>query len=122
MARKHWRCFFCDDVFTTKHEAAEHFGAFNSCEADVPACKIAGHEKHLIHYIRRLEEEISRHRAEDSDVMRSIYTLEADHRQALIRAEEDGYGKGVRDMRNQRQMAAGDRCDGSCNDGLPCHC
>lgn len=78
-----------------------------------------------MHYIRRLEEEISRHRAEDSDVMRSIYTLEADHRQALIRAEEDGYGKGVRDMkaeRNQREMAAGTRCDGSCNAGLPCHC
>jgi hypothetical protein len=30
--------------------------------------------------------------------MRSIYAMEADHRQALIRAEEEGYNKGVRDM------------------------
>lgn len=105
MPRKQWRCFFCDDVFSTRHEAAEHFGAFNACEADVPACKIAGHEKHLVHYIRKLEQELSRYQSEDSDVMRSIMTLEADHRQALIRAEEDGYNKGVRDMRAEAEKA-----------------
>lgn len=30
--------------------------------------------------------------------MRSIMTLEAEHRAALIKAEEAGYNKGVRDM------------------------
>ena len=94
--RKQWRCFFCDEVFTRRVDAAEHFG-----EEDYPACKIAPHEKHLITYIRKLQRELRRYRSEDSDVMRSIMTLEADHVTALRRAEEDGYNKGVRDMRAQ---------------------
>lgn len=96
--RKQWRCFFCDEVFTRFKDAAEHFGCDDACEADVPACKIASHEGHLVKYIRKLENELRRHMSEDSDVMRSIMTLEADHRQALIRAEEEGYARGVRDM------------------------
>lgn len=89
-----WRCFHCDGVFANPNLAAEHFGAD---PAAMPACKITAHERHLVTYIRRLEDDLARYRAEDSDVMRSIMVLEADHRQALIRAEEDGYGKGVRD-------------------------
>lgn len=102
MARKQWRCFFCDDVFTNRKLAAEHFGCFDSCEADTPACKLTAHQGHLVTYIRKLEREISRHMREDSDVMRSIVVLEADNRQALIRAEEKGYAKGVRDMTAQK--------------------
>ena len=55
MARKQWRCFFCDEVFTRAKDAAEHFGVDEACEADVPACKIAAHEGHLVKYIRKLE-------------------------------------------------------------------
>jgi hypothetical protein len=97
--RKHWRCFFCDEVFTRFKDAAEHFGVDDACEADVPACKIAAHEGHLVRYIRKLEHELRRHMTEDSDVMRAIMTLEAEHRQALIRAEEAGFEKGMRDGR-----------------------
>lgn len=100
MARKQWRCFFCDEVFTRSKDAAEHFGVFDACEADVPACKIAAHEGHLVTYIRKLESEVRRYQSDDSDIMRSIMTLEANHRTALIRAEEAGYGKGVRDTLN----------------------
>lgn len=99
MAKKQWRCFFCDEVFSTQHEAAEHFGVFDSCEADIVACQIKGHEKHLVRYIRKLEREIRRYQSEDSDVMRSIMALEDDSRRAVIRAEEEGYNKGVRDGR-----------------------
>lgn len=102
MARKQWRCFHCDEVFTTIACAATHFGLGDT----LPACKIAAHEVHLVWYIRKLEDQIAAYRSEDSDVMRSIWTLEADHRQALIRAEEDGYNKGVRDMQNERSAAA----------------
>lgn len=94
---KKWRCFHCDAVFTRRKDAAEHFGAD---QEETPACCLRDHEHHLVHYIRRLEGEIARYRAEDSDVMRSIMTLEADHHQALIRAEEDGYNKGIRDARD----------------------
>lgn len=105
MARKQWRCFFCDEVFSRRKDAAEHFGAFDSCEGDVPACQIKAHEGHLVKYIRKCEREIRRYQSEDSDVMRSIMTLEADHHTALIRAEEKGYAKGVDDMKAQGHCA-----------------
>jgi len=100
--RKQWRCFHCDEVFTNPNCAAVHFGLGDG----LPACKLAAHTLHLVRYVRELEERLSRYQAEDSDVMRSIYTLEADHRQALIRAEEDGYNKGVRDMRSEATQTA----------------
>lgn len=34
---KKWRCFFCDEVFTTRKAAWQHFGESN-CDTDVPAC------------------------------------------------------------------------------------
>jgi hypothetical protein len=34
---KQWRCFFCDEVFKTRRDAANHFGE-SLCESDVPAC------------------------------------------------------------------------------------
>lgn len=101
MPRKQWRCFFCDEVFTSWKFAAKHFGVDESCEADVVACKLTGHEGHLVTYIRKLEKEVRRYMSEDSDVMHSIQSLEASHRTALIRAEEKGYEKGVADMRAQ---------------------
>lgn len=94
MARKQWRCYHCDTVFTNVFEAGRHFGAAESATC---AC-VLPHEQHLVEHIRDLEAQLDRYRAEDSDVMRSIMTLEAGHRQALIRAEEDGYNRGVRDM------------------------
>ena len=93
MAQKQWRCFHCDTVFRSAFEAGIHFGA----DCAVTCACVLPHEQHLTEYIRDLEAQLDRYRAEDSDVMRSIMTLEADHRQALIRAEEDGYNKGVRD-------------------------
>jgi hypothetical protein len=101
MSRKQWRCFFCDEVFTGFKHAAEHFGVDDACEADIPACKLTSHEGHLVTYIRKLEKELRRYMSEDSDVMRSIQALEADHRTALTRAEEKGYAKGVEDMKTQ---------------------
>ena len=103
MATKQWRCFHCDEVFTGRKFAAQHFGF--QCDT-IPACQIKAHEGHLVTYIRRLENENARHRQEDSDVLRSIMTLEADHRQELIRSEEDGYNKGVQDARAHPAEAA----------------
>jgi hypothetical protein len=101
MARKRWRCFFCDEVFRRHQDAAEHFGVDESCDSDVPACKLAEHEGHLVHYIRKLEAEVRRYQAEDSDVLRAIATLECNQAEKLRQAEEQGYAKGVRDMTAQ---------------------
>lgn len=92
--RTEWRCFHCDEVFTSPTAAGIHFGAD---QAATCAC-VLPHERHLVKHIRDLEAQLDRYRAEDSEVMRSIMTLEAEHRQALIRAEEEGYARGVRDM------------------------
>ena len=94
MARKQWRCFHCDEVYTAYRCAAEHFGM----DGNTPACKIRSHEGHLVAYIRELEDRIARYQTDDSHIMRSMFALESDHRQALIRAEEEGYNRGVRDM------------------------
>lgn len=42
----------------------------------------------------------------------------------ILRAKygEDWGPMTPRAEQNQREMAAGTRCDGSCKDGLPCHC
>lgn len=100
--RKQWRCFHCDAIFTRRKDAAEHFGAD---QADTPACCLRDHEHHLVHYIRRLEQEVAAYRADDSDVMRSIMVLESEHAAALKNAEEDGYSKGVQDMKSQGYCA-----------------
>jgi hypothetical protein len=92
---RRWRCFHCDAVFRSEHQAGIHFGADQSATC---AC-VLPHEQHLVEHIRDLEAQLARHRAEDGDVMRSIVALEADHRRALISAEETGYGRGVRDAK-----------------------
>lgn len=102
MTRKQWRCFHCDEVFIRLACAAVHFGNDGT---RTPACQLKSHERHLVEYIRDLEAQLDGYRADDSHVMRSIYTLEADHRRALNRAEEEGYNKGVLDMRSAHSSA-----------------
>lgn len=102
MARKQWRCFHCGQVFTRRQDAAEHFGAD---QTEQPACVMRDHEHHLIHYIRKLEADLRQYRAEDSDVMRALYTLECDTARRVREAEERGYAKGVDDMKAQGYCA-----------------
>lgn len=33
-----WRCFHCDEVFTTRQDAYDHFGPDEGCEKLPPAC------------------------------------------------------------------------------------
>jgi hypothetical protein len=51
-----WRCFHCDEVFTDKAEAREHFGETLD---DDPLCKIKADEGGLAGEIRRLNVELS---------------------------------------------------------------
>jgi hypothetical protein len=100
VARKQWRCFFCDEVFMRSQDAAEHFGFTDGDGGyEVPACKITAHEGHLVHYIRKLQAQVRDYETQNDDVMRSIMTLEAEHQTALRREEEKGYERGLRDGR-----------------------
>lgn len=94
MARTSWRCFFCDEVFTRAKDAEEHFGVGPGGDA---ACRIKSHEGHIVHALRKAQDELAHYRAEDSDLMRSILTLEANNGVAVRRAEEEGYARGVAD-------------------------
>jgi hypothetical protein len=95
--RKQWRCFHCDELFISRKRAADHFGAE---PADPPACKLRSHEVHILVALRKAQEELASYRTDDSDLMRSIYSLEDDSRRAVIKAEQAGYDKGVKDMRD----------------------
>lgn len=94
---KTWRCFHCDDVFTTEVDARHHFG---SSQASDPAClmKVAG-EFALLEALRNAEDELGRYRNEDSDVLRVLWSTRADQGQALRREEEKGYARGLEDAK-----------------------
>jgi len=52
---REWRCFHCDDVFTDRAEALEHFGETMD---DDPLCKIKADEDGLAGEVRRLQKEL----------------------------------------------------------------
>lgn len=84
-----WRCFHCGELFTNNLLAADHFGY---SEYATPACKIDAAQ------YREMEQRVARANADDSDTDRAMYALRSEHENALRRAEEAGYGKGVSDM------------------------
>lgn len=85
---KSWRCFHCDEVFTDPKEAATHFGL---TQGDKAVCEVAADE------VRHMEWRLRRYQNEDTDLHRQIATMTGEHQRALMRAEEDGYAKGLRD-------------------------
>lgn len=95
---KEWRCFHCDEVFTSERWAREHFGAEMG---DTPACKIAGTDGHLVAEIRKLQDQLTSYRNEDNNVLRAWHSLQSEKTQAVLKAEELGYERGVRDMKAQ---------------------
>lgn len=98
----HWRCFHCGEAFTKAQErwAREHFGASQDSQ---PVCLIrSAGEGALIALVRKQEDALAAYRAEDSDMMRAVYSMQADHAQALRREEERRYAKGVADARREQ--------------------
>jgi hypothetical protein len=91
-----YRCFYCDEDFTGV-DAVNHFGKLEGSET---ACKIkAAGEYALLQALRNAEEQLARYRAEDSDALRAMWSMTADHAVALRREEEKGYARGLRDAR-----------------------
>lgn len=92
-----WRCFHCDEIFTDREKAQEHFGASVECK---PLCQIYGTT------VRNMEKELAAYRNENSELHRQIAHLQCEHTQALMRAEEAGYAKGLADGRKLNAMEA----------------
>jgi hypothetical protein len=89
-----WRCFHCDEVFTTAETAELHFGRG---ELDKPACQIS------IEHIRWLEQQHHRGVQDDTEALRTIRTIVGEHEALRRRAEEQGYARGLADARKHPQ-------------------
>lgn len=85
-----WRCFHCDEVFHSTDEAREHFG---DTPCSTPLCQVD------LEQIRDLENQLRLYRDEDTDLHRKIASMETQHTIDLMRAEEQGYARGLRDGR-----------------------
>lgn len=86
--KSQWRCFHCEEVFNDHASALEHFGHSQYTAA---ACQID------IAEYRRMQEVHRRHCEEDTDADRAWHALKAEMNTAVIRAEENGYSKGLID-------------------------
>ena len=91
--RKGWRCFHCGSVFTDEAAARDHFGSHiyrdTVCALDA-------------HYLREIEEQLTRYRTEDTELERRLHAMQAEHIIALRREEETGYARGIADMCKER--------------------
>lgn len=100
--RHGWVCFHCGEHFPSteqgEKDARDHFGEVPLC---LPGCiiKLTNEERSLLTAYRSIETELARYRAEDSDKDRELHAMTADHARALVREEEKGYERGMRDMR-----------------------
>lgn len=92
-ASRVWTCFHCGETFTTPGSARDHFGADPLAE---PGCRIkAGAERGLLMALRKAEEELARHRQEDSVIARELHRLQSEFSDKLQSAEELGYERGL---------------------------
>jgi hypothetical protein len=106
-ARKSWRCFHCDEVFASEHEARLHFGRDESKE---PGCCIkVGAERGLLQAMRRAEDDAAealfRLQNESGEAAKAYYAQNSRHQEQLRVAEEAGYERGLRDAAHEATRA-----------------
>lgn len=83
-----WRCFHCDESFSDREAAQEHFGR---SEIDKPMCQMDAE------YIRWLEAQHRRNVEDDTEALRSMRGWASEHEALRRRAEEEGYARGLAD-------------------------
>ena len=109
-----WRCFHCDETFSDKRAAQDHFGCDETSE---PACRIkAGAERSLLGALRRAEKDAADAwmavQTETTDAAKAYYKQATRHHEQLRIVEEAGYERGMEDARaalatTQPRAAAG---------------
>lgn len=112
-----WRCFHCDEVFTDRQQAEDHFGSGEHCEA---ACRIKmGAERSLLKALRNVEQDAaaawSAVHNETTDIAKAYHAQAARHHVQLQTVEEMGYARGLADARAEalasQPQAAGQNAD-----------
>jgi flagellar biosynthesis/type III secretory pathway protein FliH len=100
--QKKWRCYHCDELFTSERCAREHFGRD---EGSTPACIIKGADGGLLRALRDAEEQadnaIQMMHDESTDAAKAYHQQRCRHAQALMAAEEAGYERGLADGRSE---------------------
>ena len=72
-SRREWRCFHCDEVFTTTGAARDHFGERPEC---IPACQIkVGEERGLVMALRKAETKIAKFEDEKIAFLSTLETV-----------------------------------------------
>jgi hypothetical protein len=103
MKRKTWRCFHCDDVFTSSRQARIHFG---STEGSTPGCLMGGAAS-LLEALREAEDDAGKAWAaihdETTESAKAYYAQQSRHRKQLEAAEVAGYERGLRDAGYERE-------------------
>lgn len=106
----YWRCFHCGEEFTQAQQkhAAEHFGAD---EFETPVCKMrVPGENSLLSALRSAQAELRTYRfrefesKEAEQLMRVIEEQSAHFAEKLLREEEKGYARGLRDGMSMKQV------------------
>lgn len=101
--RKEWRCFHCDEVFTTTMAARDHFGPY---EDSKPACQVSVSDRGILGELRRVEIELSelwsKVHNDGTEAARSIMAQISRHERQLVEAEEAGYARGLRDAKKEQ--------------------
>lgn len=85
---KEWRCFHCDESFPDRDAARLHFG---TSERQSPICAVDQAE------YRAMEKRMEAYNAEDAEIHHEMYAQRNRHAQELLRAEEKGYARGLKD-------------------------
>lgn len=92
-----WRCFHCDEVFTDADKAREHFGGERD---DEPACRLNETEGGTLKLYCDALAQVRSYQDETDLTSKYFYEMGCTHHQALIREEEKGYARGLRDGQN----------------------
>jgi hypothetical protein len=107
---KSWRCFHCDEVFTTKAEARDHFGpdAGFHFGQESPACieKLTAGEKALVVEVREARAEAGRTAAENDLLGQQLAGFEASLRQRFNGAASVHDAFNLYDSMEGRALAA----------------
>lgn len=109
-APREWRCFHCDEVFTDREAAADHFGVQIDGLADDCACRLNATDGLILKMLREAQQELRRYHEVDTSMIREVYALGAEHHGVAQREEEKGYARGLRDGKYETDRAeAADR-------------
>jgi hypothetical protein len=76
-----WRCFHCDEVFTDKAEAQEHFGLER--DASTPACQLTVSEVRELRALEQVNAELRAENEQLENLARLWHEAEADRQRRI---------------------------------------